>query len=203
MVKALLALVAIITLAVPARADWEADLKITGNEGGKSSEITGYLRVRKALNRMDVKTPVDMSTIVDTKTGKAIILMHGQKLIMESDVKKLEQTALLCDASDVEKCLGKQGFKKGGTDTFDGHPCTIYEGERDHKGKKIKMKVWRPNDLKEVAFVKSVGTGEAMNFEMTLRGVKTRSQGTRTSRRPPATAAWAGWATSRRCSRAG
>jgi len=167
---------AMIAFVANTSADWEGNLKIRSG----STEMTGYMRMKQDLVRMDTKNPMDMSIIINLKTKKALNLLHPLRMAMESDYSKFENQAPICGASDIDGCLKKQGFKATGSETVDGHPCTVYEGSvgpKNKPGQALPVKLWRPKDLKDVPSIKMVirdKNGQETLSEVT--GVKTAAQ---------------------------
>src|SRR5690606_6369293 len=75
---------------------------------------------------------------------------------MESPYDPAKQ-GVACSTDDIDGCFRKQGFKKTGSESVNGHACDIYEGvQKTSDGKKIHQKIWRPKKLKEVAMVRAV-----------------------------------------------
>ena len=146
-------------------SDWQGNftVKVTGER--KVPEASGIMHMKKDKLRMDTKTPAEVSTIVHLNAKKAWSLLHTQKMMMEVDLATIESQAPICAAADVDACLKKRGFKKIGAEEMNGHSCTVYEGavfSKAKEDKKVHVKLWRPNDLKEVPAVRTV-TSEASN----------------------------------------
>ncbi len=150
-----------INLASFASADWQGKVvTLIPQSDGSQREIPGTIKMKGHKTRVDLTSPMQLSVVVDLKSKKSFALMHSQKLKMDGDLSQVQQQLPICSVSDIEGCLKKQGFKKTGEETLDMHPCTVYEGEVSHKNKKSKVKLWRPNDLKEVPSIKTVVQGE-------------------------------------------
>lgn len=165
-----------LTLSGPVFADWEGTIKVKMPAGQNTpTEMTGKVRTKKHMQRTDFKTPMDMSTIVDMKNKKVLNLVHAQKMAMEIDADQAGNKTPSCSTEDVDGCLKKQGFKKVGTETVNGHPSTIYENTIKENGESAKIKLWRPNDLKEVAAVKSVVTTSQGDVVVNITDIKTVS----------------------------
>ncbi|MGZ3709804.1 MAG: DUF4412 domain-containing protein, partial [Bdellovibrionota bacterium] len=140
--------------ASAAFADWQGHWTFT-QSGGQT--IQGQIRMKRSKMRLDLKEPLDASTIIDTRTKQSYNLLHAQKLVMQLDFSQGMANAPICAAEAVEECLSRQGFKKTGSETVDGHPCAIYEGEVAVGGApKAHVKLWRPTDLKEVPMIRTV-----------------------------------------------
>ena len=162
-----------------ARADWQGKLHITVVKGkdGKPTQIEGVMRMKKEFTRLDVSSPMDVSTIIDKKNQKTFALLHAQKMVMETDMKKSQIQAPICSTTGIEKCLEDQGFKKVGNEQFDGHPCALYEGDMKQKDKSFHIKLWRPEDLKEVPWIKSTGSdGNGTDVETHISDVQVVNQ---------------------------
>lgn len=145
-----------------AHADWEGVIRVKMT-GSSPSEVNGTMRMKKNQIRVDTKTPMDISTLIDLKKHKVWTLVNAPRLVMDADFSKIEGKAPLCGADNIDSCLAKQGFKKTGSETLDGHECTIYEGSVSSGSQKTEVKLWRPNDLKEVPSIKSVAKEKSGN----------------------------------------
>ena len=133
-----------------AQADWEGKIasKIPPGNSGVPSNLNGTIRMKKDHLRLDLKSPMDMTFLADMSSKKAWTLIHGAKLLMATDISKFQAQAPMCTTDNIDECLAKKGFKKTGSETIDGHPCTIYDDKH--------TKLWRPNDLKEVPSLKTL-----------------------------------------------
>lgn len=167
-------LLSALLLSTSALADWEGvmHLKMPASQN-TPAEMTGKVRAKKHMQRTDFKTPMDMSTIVDMKSKKVWNLMHAQKMAMVIEAGEAGSKTPNCSTEDIDGCLKKEGFKKVGSGAANRHPCTIYENEVKDKGEDAKIKLWRPNDLKEVAAVKSEVTTDDGVITVNITDIKT------------------------------
>jgi hypothetical protein len=146
-------------LASPALADWEADLKLKPRAGtmgpGPARELQGKAHGRQSQLRMDLESPQGpMSMLINWEKHQLTLLLHSQKLAMQRDTGQ-DSDIPSCGTKDIEACLTSQGFKKSGSETVNGHPCTVYEKNAASAKGTVNTKIWRPTDLKEVPFVRS------------------------------------------------
>src|SRR4051812_5065026 len=113
--KLVLGIGVLLLLTSLARADWSADVQIKTKKG---EDMAGkaFGRPKDGLMRLDINSDHrQMSVIVDHKSKKATMLMHEQKMIMESDLTKSRVEVPPCDMSNFESCLAAEGFKKTGS----------------------------------------------------------------------------------------
>lgn len=170
----LTSLLVLACLAQPALADWEGKVhvKLPKNDQGPS-EMTGVMRGKGLKQRTDFKEPMEMSSIIDQKAKKIWNLMHAQKMAIEMSATGAEGQMPMCESTSFESCLVKQGFKKTGQETANGHPCNVYEGEIGKEGDKTKIKIWHPTDLKDVSSVRSLITADKGSVETNITDIKT------------------------------
>ncbi len=158
------------------RADWEAKMEMTLPEKPK---MEGHMRMKKDRVRLDMTSPVPMSSIVHTDQGKAYTLMHPMKMMMETNIKQMESQIPMCKASEIDACLAKQGYKKVGSEKIGGHDCDVYAAKVEHKDKKVDIKLWRPKSMKEVPALrveaKPEGEGEGVILTE-LKDVQVKTQ---------------------------
>lgn len=168
----------ILTLPAISSADWEGNFKTTITGGKNVPEVSGVMRMKKELMRIDATTPATISTIVNLKSKKAWTLLHHQKMTMETNLSTVEAQTPVCGSVNIDECLKTKGFKKTGTETANGYPCTVYEADITGADKKTShIKMWRPNSLKEVPSVKSVITSTGGNTaETNFSNIKTTPQ---------------------------
>lgn len=145
----------IVLFSAPALADWEGSVQVRVYEKEKpgSPEINGYIRMKQEFIRMDTSSILNASAILNTKTGKSQTIIHPIKVYTENDLAKFQGQVPVCAATNIDECLQKQGFKKIGEETVEGHKCFVYESEGQ-----TKVKLWRPIDLKEVPSIKMLAT---------------------------------------------
>jgi hypothetical protein len=138
------------------------------------------MRMEGDRTRVDMDGKMAMSMIVDVKTRKSWMLMHSQKMAMDGDLDKVPG-ASFCGTTHVDACLKEKGFRKTGSETIDGKPCTVYEGTVKEAGKggstRTDLKIWRPNGLKEVPAIKVVGKQKGTTFETRITDIKVGTQG--------------------------
>jgi hypothetical protein len=134
-----------------AYADWEAKMEMSMPEKPK---MEGRMRVSKDKVRLDMTSPMPMSSIVHTDKGKAYTLMHPMKMMMETDIRQADSQIPLCKASEIDSCLAKQGYKKVGSEKMGQYDCDVYAAKMSHKDKSMDIKLWRPKSLKEVPAVR-------------------------------------------------
>lgn len=157
-----------------ARADWEATMAMTIPE---KAAMEGHIRMSKDKVRLDMSSPMPMSSIVHTDKGKAYTLMHPMKMIVETDIKQMNNQIPMCKATEIDACLTKQGFKKTGAAKVGKYDCDIYESKHEHKGKTLTVKLWRPKGLKEVPAVRVEATPQGEKTIVTeLRDVEVKAQ---------------------------
>ena len=145
----------LIILAPPAHADWQGEMQIKMDKNptkmaGKAYGKDGALRVD-----MDVEQGGKVSMISDYPHHKVYTLMHAQKMYATGDMNGMGAKMPSCSTKDIEGCLEKNGYKKTGSDSANGHPCDVYEKDDKISGVKNHQKLWRPTDLKEVPFVRT------------------------------------------------
>jgi len=132
--------------------------------------VKGVFKVHGQVMRYDTEIQGQkMGTLIDMKAQKVTILMTAQKMAMDTSFDPA-QHGPACATDDWTACLTKQGFKRTGQETVNGHPCELYEGSHVIKGKKYLQKLWRPTDLKEAPMMRSVtqtDEGEVMRMEIT------------------------------------
>jgi hypothetical protein len=155
----------VLLAASPALADWQADVQFqtpaTSHYGkqGSLQQMKGKAYGRKGLMRMDVQTPAGaMSMLLDQNKGTATNLMHERKLVVQADAGQAGVDLPNCKGKSYATCLTTQGYKKVGSETVNGLPCTVYELERkeeEEEGKAERVKVWLPTGLKEDVIVRS------------------------------------------------
>lgn len=151
--------VASLLIASPALADWGADLQFKPRAGamgpGQARELQGKAYGRQSQMRMDLDSPRGpMSMLVNWEKHQTTLLLHSQKLAMQRDTGQ-DSDIPSCGTKDIDACLTSQGFKKSGSETINGHPCSVYEKDVASANGTLHTKVWRPTDLKEVPFVRS------------------------------------------------
>ena len=157
-----------------ALADWEGVVKVTvsKNKSEPSREISGTVRMKNEMIRLDTQYPIAMSAIINTKTNQSWSLIHLMKIFMEGDLSKLQGQTPVCGTLDIDECLKKQKFKKTGSEKVLGQKCTVYENEGE-----TKVRLWRPNDLKEVASVKMITTeSSGQTIETVISEIKQNVQ---------------------------
>ena len=156
-----LGMLLILVGAPGAKADWEATMVV--NIPDKAA-MEGHIRMGKDKVRLDITSPMAMSSIFHTDKGKAFTLMHAMKMLVETDVKQLDSQIPMCKTSEIDACLSKQGYKKTGTAKIGNYDCDVYEAKMDRKGKTMLVKLWRPKTLKEVPAIRVEATpqGESM-----------------------------------------
>lgn len=147
-----------LTFTLPASlalADWQGKMIMTSPDLG--TPMRGAISAKGTKLRMDMGSKEQrMTTITDMKSRKVIMLMHAQKMKMESTYDPSKQ-GVACSTNDIDACFRDQGFKKTGSDTANGHACDVYEGvQKTEDGKKVHQKIWRPKRLKEVVMVRAV-----------------------------------------------
>ncbi len=149
--------------AGPAHADWEGKFTvwIKNADGSTASQKAGQIKMRDEKARIDLKDPQEISAVIDTRTRKALNIIHKMKMAAEVDLGYFEVDAPLCGAKDVDGCLKRHGFKKTGEATEFGEPCAVYECKFKSRGRKKSMKIWRPLKQKEVPALRALITGEA------------------------------------------
>ncbi|MBI3542289.1 MAG: DUF4412 domain-containing protein [Deltaproteobacteria bacterium] len=142
-----------------ARADWQGDIQMKAPRAG-APEMSGKAFGKLGAMRMDMESPQGkMSAITDWKARKVWMLMHARKMVMEHGMDRAGVDLPHCTSDDIDTCLTREGFKKTGSETVNGHPCAIYEADRETEGRKSHHKLWRPTDLKEVPFVRAAHSG--------------------------------------------
>ncbi|MCC7441156.1 MAG: hypothetical protein IT285_05970 [Bdellovibrionales bacterium] len=149
--------------AAPAQADWQGTMRMygKGTEGAKGKIFYKGKKMRMDINLRGQETTMLMdNTAAGAKGPKAMMLMHKQKLIMETQGDPVQAQSVMCDPKDADACLSKNGFKKVRSEMMLGHMCDVYEGSRDKGGKKGIQRLWRPKNLKEVFMVKIEGVQE-------------------------------------------
>jgi hypothetical protein len=153
-----ISLLAFLVLLAPrlGSADWKGRLEIegAGTESGKPTPGRIYAKG----NRLRVEVQAhgqDAIILADLKNAKASMLMPAQKLAMEMPASMSDKKLVSCPTGDIVACLKRKGFKQVGSETVDGHPCSIFEGDEVSGKHKAHQKIWHPNDLKEVFMVKS------------------------------------------------
>ncbi len=152
----------VLLAASPALADWQADVQFqtpaTSHYGkqGSLQEMKGKAYGRKGLMRMDVQTPAGaMSMLLDQNKGTATNLMHERKLVVQADAAQAGVDLPNCKGKSYAACLNAQGYKKVGSETVNGLPCTVYELARKEEEDGGKVRVWLPTGLKEDVIVRS------------------------------------------------
>lgn len=169
-----------VLLSTPAWADWEADVSFKPRGGPtsvavgqKAMETSGHGYFRKTRVRLDMQTPGGkVSSIIDQARGTVVLLMHERKLKMESDVNQSGVDTPKCDTQDIDKCLAANGYTKTGSEEANGHKCTVYSATVKTARGEATHKLWRPNDLKGVAFVRVQSTSGQTTGQMDLTNVK-------------------------------
>lgn len=157
-----------------ARADWEATMAMTIPE---KAAMEGHIRMSKDKVRLDLTSPMAMSSIVHTDKGKAYTLMHPMKMIVETDIQQMNNQIPMCKASEIDACLAKQNYKKTGSAKLGKYDCDIYEAKVENKGKTMSIKLWRPKTLKEVPAVRVEATPQGEKTIVTeLRNIETKAQ---------------------------
>ncbi len=137
-------------------SDWEGNFDVVATGPKSIQKVSGLMRMKKDKVRLDTTTPAVASTLVNLTTHKAWTLLTAQKMSMEVNLSQIEPYTPLCPAHEIESCLKKKNFKKVGSEKIENHMCSIYESEIQKNEKKITVKLWRPEDLKEVPALKSV-----------------------------------------------
>lgn len=151
--------------ATPALADWESDLQLKPRAGsmgpGAPQEMKGKAHGRQGALRMDIESPRGpMSVLVNWEKHQVTMLMHPMKMMAQRDATQ-DSDFPSCGAQDTDACLVSQGFKKTGSETANGHPCSVYEKTSTGGTSPIHVKLWRPTDLKEVPFVRSESSNDS------------------------------------------
>lgn len=155
-------------LPAQTRADWEGQFKVKITGKKSMPESTGVVRMKKDRIRLDAKTPADVTTLINLKTNQAWTLLNLQKIMMEVNLKTIAGHLPLCGTKNIEECLKKQGFRKTGTETLQGHPCSLYETKN--------IKLWRPDQLKEVPALKTIVSSESGTTETEFSNIKMSPQ---------------------------
>ena len=167
-------MISCLAISFTAHADWEGNFSTIVTERS-APEVSGMIHMKKDKLKLDANRPAQATTIADLQLKKAWILLPAQKMLMETDFQQVEKTSLFCGSEGVDACLKKQGYKKVGNETVNSYPSTVYETEKTSPdGKKTKIKIWRPDQLKEVPAVKSVVTdlSSGSTVETTFTNIK-------------------------------
>lgn len=161
-----------------AQADWQGNLKVDadGMDAAAKKAGAGAGKIFSSKEKIRVEMEAMGQSVVilgDVKGKGGSMLMPAQKLVMDLPPAMAEKKMLTCSSDDIEGCLKQKKYKKTGSEKIDGHPCDIWEGEEANAEHKIKQKIWRPTDLKEVFMVKSVTTTEeGKTITTTIKDVK-------------------------------
>ncbi len=175
--KSVLSLFLLFAFSTPVQADWEGAFKVTSTGGKNMPEVTGLMRMKKDKVLLDAKKPTQAATLVNLKARKAWTLLHPQKMVMEINLSQIESYSPVCPANDIDACLKKKNFTITGTETANGHSCTVYETDTNRNGKKTHIKLWKPNDLSEVPMVKSIVTVKPeQTTETNIENIRTVAQ---------------------------
>lgn len=126
-----------------------ADITITQqvrNEGPQPTDMTMTLKYKEGKMRVDMTKPVNMSSIVDAKSGDTITMLHDQKMVTEIPgtlVKSLKDKAKAQMPASTEK----QDFKPTGkTETINGFACEEYSSTTPTLGT---INIWTTKDIPE------------------------------------------------------
>jgi hypothetical protein len=173
---AVLAFAATFLTAPVARADWQGDLKMSG-DGASQAAMSGNGKIfaKGTKLRLEMSTAGHALTVIaDTANNKGFVLMDAQHLAMEMSAQMASGQVALCSTKDVEGCFKRKGYKVTGKETYGGHPCVIYEGTEKSGKTTVAQKIWRPTDLKEVFMLKMVSKADnGKEVIAELSGVKT------------------------------
>jgi hypothetical protein len=112
----------------------------------------GDIHVKGFKSRIDNNGYRKTSVITDASTGQTWSLDNTVRAATDMGKKPHPSDYPACGTSDTEACF--KGATKIGTEKILGHECTVYEHIYSGKTPR-RVKLWRPNDLSEVAFIKS------------------------------------------------
>jgi hypothetical protein len=159
---------AVVLVATPALADWEADaITKTFPQPGQNApaqEMKTKMYGRAGVIRVDMELPGRpgggaQSMIMDFEKRTGTMLLHAQKVVTQQSLDAMPvKTPGSCmgKVKDIDTCFKEQGYKKVGSEKVNGHPSTVYEGTVPGAGgKPQRQKLWRPTDLPEVLYVRS------------------------------------------------
>ncbi len=152
--------VGVLLVASPAFADWEAEVRYKAQGAatlGFSQGLSGRAFGSKAGLRMDFQTKDgSVSYLFDWKKQKGATLVHASKSATQLDLRRGSTSVPDCEgAKDIDACLVGRGYQRKGTESANGHPCTVYERKATRPDDKENVKLWRPTDLAEVLFVRT------------------------------------------------
>jgi hypothetical protein len=160
----------VLLVSVPCLADWKGDLIANGEGAQEHSEGKVFASGRNL--RFEVQAQGrSVVVLVDAKSQAASMLMPSQKIAMEVPAGKGDASMTACGTDDIDGCYRKKGFKKTGTETLDGHPCVIYEGDEKHGATQAHQKMWRPKDLKEVFMIKSIMSAQGHTITTLVKNI--------------------------------
>lgn len=136
-----------------ALADWSATLHAQGSHGSIQAKI--WNAGKKMRMQMDVGGQ-QVNTFIHFDTRKSHTLIDLTKQYVETDFNQTATQLAPCTGQDVDACFKKEGFKKAGSEAFDGHPCDIYEGSVTVEGAPRKARLWRSTQHKDIPPLKTV-----------------------------------------------
>jgi hypothetical protein len=146
-------------VSLSARADWRGKMTITSS--GSAKPVSGKVSGKGDLLRFDLEIRGhQVSSIMNYKSEHVTILLHAQKLSVPALFDPV-RFGVVCPPERLEACLASRGFKVTGSEKVNGHPCAVYEGDLPLDGHAAHQKLWHPQDLKEVPFIRaSTDTGQ-------------------------------------------
>ena len=181
----------VLALAVcgPASADWEGTLRIKveppppmgdGQQDGKISS-------RGTKLRFDLSRPGmgQVAAIFDYKAKKVLMVMEDKHAFMTMDVDKEPppgrggmgpRPLAFCDTSEVAACMEKNGFKKGGNETVNGHKATRWTRDREAPQGTAHDELWTPDGFKEFAMLRQVTKGPERTMTLDVLDLKQAAQ---------------------------
>jgi len=142
-----------------ARADYTADMRLQFSVD-KARTVAGKIFAKGTKTRVDVSGDGQNSSIISDSAARTVYMVdHTHRTVvtrndaanrgMKVEVSQLQE----CMTKDAAKCFKEHGFTKVGTETIDGHPCTIFEGHSE-EGDDV-TRIWHPDDLKEAVMLRS------------------------------------------------
>jgi hypothetical protein len=151
-----------------ARADWEADLKIsTGSGDGARHGATGKMYMKGSRLRMDseAEDTGKLSMIFDHEKKKMTTLQHAGKAAIEMDLGQLgalggqKEKDLIANCNPklgATVCLKQLDFKRAGSEKVNGFDCEIYEKKEEGDGGAQLTRLWHPKGMEEVPSVRVI-----------------------------------------------
>ncbi|MBC7385102.1 MAG: hypothetical protein H7301_02940 [Cryobacterium sp.] len=146
----------LVMLSGTARADFEADFT-TSSTQARTPKFHGKVYLKGDRLRVDSSYPFDLNAYAKAGAKTASVAVPSFHIRLSANLEKYSGQIPLCLAKDFAACVSDLKLKKIGSEKCGDQNCEIYESLSI--GKEIKkLKVWQPENVKEISLVKSLLT---------------------------------------------